>query len=72
MYRDKLTVYQTVIEFVILADELIVHLPRVRVYLSDHIHCAALSIPLNIAKEAYEYATDEKARFYRMTKKSSI
>ena len=69
--HEKLTVYQTAIEFVILADEVIEHLPRGRAYLSDQLQRAALSIPLNIAEGAGEYAVDEKARFYRMAKRSA-
>ena len=69
--HEKLTVYQTAIEFVILADEIIEHLPRGRAYLSDQLQRAALSIPLNIAEGAGEYAVDEKARFYRMAKRSA-
>ena len=69
--HEKLTVYQVAIEFVILADDIIEHLPRGRAYLSDQLQRAALSIPLNIAEGAGEYAVDEKARFYRMTKRSA-
>ena len=69
--HEKLTVYQAAIEFVILADEIIEHLPRGRAYLSDQLQRAALSIPLNIAEGAGEYAVDEKARFYRMAKRSA-
>jgi four helix bundle protein len=69
--HEKLTVYQVAIEFVILADEVIEPLPRVRAYLSDQLQRAALSISLNIAEGAGEYAVDEKARFYRMAKRSA-
>jgi four helix bundle protein len=69
--HEKLTVYQVAIEFVLLADEVIEHLPRGRAYLSDQLQRAALSIPLNIAEGAGEYAVDEKARFYRMAKRSA-
>ena len=69
--HEKLNVYQVAIEFVLLADEMIEHLPRGRAYLSDQLQRAALSIPLNIAEGAGEYATDEKARFYRMAKQSA-
>jgi len=69
--HEKLTVYQVAIEFVILADDVIEHLPRGRAYLSDQLQRAALSIPLNIAEGAGEYAVDEKARFYRMAKRSA-
>jgi four helix bundle protein len=69
--HEKLTVYQVSIEFVVLADEIIEHLPRGRAYLSDQLQRAALLIPLNIAEGAGEYAIDEKARFYRMAKRSA-
>jgi len=42
--HEKLTVYQIAIEFVILADEVIEHLPRGRAYLGDQLQRAALSI----------------------------
>ena len=48
--HEKLTVYQIAIEFVILADEVIEHLPRGRAYLGDQLQRAALSISLNIAE----------------------
>lgn len=69
--HEKLRVYQVAIEFVVLADEVIEHLPRGRAYLSDQLQRAALSIPLNIAEGAGEYSIDEKARFYRMAKRSA-
>src|SRR3972149_8991337 len=69
--HDKLNVYRIAIEFVLLADEMIQHLPRGRAYLSDQLQRAALSIPLNIAEGAGEYAIDEKIRFYRMAKRSA-
>lgn len=69
--HEKLNVYQVAIEFVLLADEVVEHLPRGRGYLSDQLQRAALSIPLNIAEGAGEYAIDEKARFYRMAKRSA-
>ena len=69
--HEKLTVYQLAIEFVVLADVIIEHLPRGRAYLSDQLQRAGLSIPLNIAEGAGEYSIDEKARFYRMAKRSA-
>jgi four helix bundle protein len=69
--HEKLDAYHIAIEFVILADAVIEHLPRGRAYLSDQLQRAALSIPLNVAEGAGEYAIDEKARFYRMAKRSA-
>ena len=71
MDHEKLDVYHIAIEFVILADTIIEHLPRGRAYLSDQLQRAALSISLNIAEGAGEYAVDEKVRFYRMAKRSA-
>lgn len=69
--HEKLDAYHIAIEFVMLSDEVIEHFPRGRGYLSDQLHRAALSIPLNIAEGAGEYAIDEKIRFYRMAKRSA-
>jgi four helix bundle protein len=69
--HEKLDVYHIAIEFVILSDVIIEHLPRGRAYLSDQLHRAALSVPLNVAEGAGEYAVDEKVRFYRMAKRSA-
>ena len=55
----------------ILSDAIIEHIPRGRGYLSDQLQRAALSISLNIAEGAGEYAIDEKVRFYRMARRSA-
>ena len=62
--HEKLDVYHISIEFVILSDAIIEHIPRGRGYLSDQLQRAALSISLNIAEGAGEYAIDEKVRFF--------
>lgn len=69
--HEKLDAYHIAIEFVVLSDSVVEHLPRGRGYLSDQLQRAALSIPLNIAEGAGEYAIDEKSRFYRMAKRSA-
>jgi four helix bundle protein len=69
--HEKLDVYHIAIEFVILSDAIIEYIPRGRGYLSDQLQRAALSISLNIAEGAGEYAIDEKVRFYRMAKRSA-
>lgn len=69
--HEKLDVYHISIEFVILSDTIIEHIPRGRGYLSDQLQRAALSISLNIAEGAGEYAINEKVRFYRMAKRSA-
>ncbi len=69
--HEKLDVYHVAVEFVIVADGIVEHLPRGRGYLSDQLQRAALSISLNIAEGAGEYSSDEKIRFYRMAKRSA-
>jgi four helix bundle protein len=69
--HEKLKVYQAAIDFVAVADEIVERLPRGRGYLADQFQRAATSIPLNIAEGAGEFAKKEKARFYRMAKRSA-
>jgi len=69
--HEKLEVYRFAIRFVVLADEIVESLPRGRAYLVDQLRRAGSSIPLNIAEGAGEYAPMEKARFYRMAKRSA-
>jgi four helix bundle protein len=69
--HEKLDVYKAAIDFVALADDVIEHLPRGRAYLADQLQRAATSVVLNIAEGAGEYSQDEKARFYRMAKRSA-
>ena len=69
--HEKLDAYHIAVEFVVLSDAVIENLPRGKGYLSDQLQRAALSIPLNIAEGAGEYAIDEKVRFYRMAKRSA-
>ena len=69
--HEKLDVYQAAIDLVVLIDEVVEQLPRGRGYLADQFQRAALSVPLNIAEGAGEYASAEKCRFYRMAKRSA-
>ncbi len=68
--HEKLDVYQISIDLVILADEIVEHLPRGRAYLADQLQRAATSVLLNIAEGGGEYSGSEKSRFYRMAKRS--
>ena len=69
--HEKLDVYVASIEFVALAEDIVEHLPRGRGHLADQLHRAATSIPLNIAEGAGEFSASEKARFYRMARRSA-
>ena len=69
--HERLDVYRIAIEFLVLADALASSLPKGRAYLADQLRRAAASIPLNIAEGAGEFAPADKARFYRMARRSA-
>ncbi len=69
--HEKLDVYRAAIQFVATADSVVEGLPRGRSYLADQLLRAATSIPLNIAEGAGEYSLKEKARFYRIARRSA-
>ena len=69
--HEKLDVYEAALEWVVLADNVVTHLPRGRGNLAEQLHRVATSILLNIAEGAGEFSRTEKARFYRMAKRSA-
>ena len=69
--HERLDVYRAAIEWLVIADELATRLPRGRAYLADQLRRAATSVPLNIAEGAVEYSAGDKARFYRMARRSA-
>jgi four helix bundle protein len=69
--HERLDVYRTSLGFVVASSRLIEALPSGYGYLADQLRRAALSVTLNIAEGAGEYAPAEKARFYRMAKRSA-
>ena len=69
--HDRLDVYRAAIDFIAVADEVVEGLPRGRAYLADQLQRAATSIVLNIAEGAGEFSPGDKARFYRMAKRSA-
>jgi four helix bundle protein len=69
--HERLDVYKRAIDFVVLANDVVEQLPRGRGYLADQLQRAATSVPLNIAEGAGEFACKEKARFYRMARRSA-
>jgi four helix bundle protein len=68
--HERLDVDRVAIEFLLLADQVAAGLPRGRAYLADQLRRAAWSIPLNVAEGAGEFASADKARFYRMARRS--
>jgi four helix bundle protein len=69
--HERLDVYSAAIDWVVLADDVVEQLPRGRAYLADQLQRAATSIALNIAEGAGEFSGPEKARFYRIAKRSA-
>ncbi|MFL5245536.1 MAG: four helix bundle protein [Gemmataceae bacterium] len=69
--HERLDVYKVSIDFIVLSDLLIAGLPPGRSYLGDQLHRAASSIILNIAEGAGEFSKKDKARFYRMARRSA-
>jgi four helix bundle protein len=68
---ERWDVYQAALELVVLISDLVEQLPRGKAYLADQLQRAGTSVPLNIAEGAGEHAINEKARFYRMAKRSA-
>jgi four helix bundle protein len=69
--HERLTVYQVALDFIVVADELAGSFPVGRAYLADQLHRAATSIVLNVAEGAGEFSKKDKARFYRMARRSA-
>jgi four helix bundle protein len=68
---ERLEVFKVAVEVVAVLDEFAERLPDGRGYIRDQLRRAANSIPLNIAEGAGEFAPAEKARFYRMARRSA-
>lgn len=69
--HEKWDVYRAALEFIIVVKDVVEKLPRGNAYLIDQLQRAATSVPLNIAEGGGEHSLDEKARFYRMAKRSA-
>jgi four helix bundle protein len=69
--HEKLDVYQIALEFVVAAHDIARSLPTGRGPLADQLNRAASSVVLNIAEGAGEFSPAEKARFYRMARRSA-
>jgi four helix bundle protein len=69
--HEKLDVYQTAMEFVVIIESIVKQFPKGRAYLVDQLQRAGSSVTLNIAEGAGEFSTNEKIRFYRMARRSA-
>jgi four helix bundle protein len=69
--HEQLHVYGVAIKFVVFADAIASGAPGGRSYLSDQLRRAATSIVLNIAEGAGEFSRKDKARLYRIARRSA-
>ena len=69
--HERLDVYQASLKFFAIAIKLISTLPPGHSHLSDQLKRAFVSITLNIAEGAGVFSRAEKARFYRMSRRSA-
>jgi four helix bundle protein len=67
----RLDVYAIALRFLAVAHPASRSFPRGNADLADQLRRASTSIVLNIAEGAGEYAPGDKARFYRMARRSS-
>jgi len=68
--HEKLDVYKAALAFLQIVDDILEEVPRGRGHLGDQLDRAATSIVLNVAEGAGEFAPAEKARFYRVARRS--
>jgi four helix bundle protein len=69
--HHRLTVYRTALSLLAVIDEIAEQLPPGRAHLKDRLDRAATSVVLNIAEGAGEFSPRDKARFYRMARRSA-
>lgn len=69
--HEKLDAYHAAIDLIPIAHDIAGLMPRGSGHLADQLRRAATSVPLNIAEGAGEYAPKEKARFYRIARRSA-
>jgi four helix bundle protein len=69
--HERLEVYRLALEVVVAAREIIERLPPGYADVSDQLARASRSVVLNTAEGAGEFSKKEKARFYRMAKRSA-
>jgi four helix bundle protein len=69
--HERLDVYQLARELARVGNTVVQQVPPGRADLIDQFRRTTLSVPLNIAEGGGEYAPKEKARFYRIAKRSA-
>jgi four helix bundle protein len=69
--HERLEVYRAALVFLQIVESLQDQAPTIRKHLADQLDRASTSIVLNIAEGAGEFSPPEKARFYRMARRSA-
>ncbi len=69
--HERLEVYRAALAFLQIVESLREGAPAIRRHLSDQLDRASTSVVLNIAEGAGEFSPPEKARFYRMARRSA-
>ena len=70
--HHNLDVYQRALDALDACDRVTAELPKGRAHVRDQIDRASCSVVANIAEGAGEFSPAEKARFYRMARRSAI
>ena|ERR1041384_624022 len=68
--HERLAAYNEALQFAFAAHQLSRRLPKGEADMGDQLRRAATSVTLNLAEGAGEFAKRDKARFYRMSKRS--
>jgi hypothetical protein len=67
----KLDVYRCALDLLEVLDSIVGDMPAGRAHLKDQLDRAGTSIVFNIAEGAGEFSAADKARFYRMARRSA-
>jgi four helix bundle protein len=69
--HENLDAYDAAIDLIVIANDIVSLIPRGHGHLADQLRRAATSVPLNVAEGAGEFAPKDKARFYRIARRSA-
>ena len=69
--HERLDVYALALDFIARAQTLSRRIPKGNGELAEQLRTAASSVGLNLAEGAGEFARSDKARFYRMARRSA-
>ena len=68
---EKLDIYKISIQYTVVSDGILKEIPRGNGHLVDQLQRASTSIVLNLCEGSGEYSKSEKARFYRISRRSA-